>query len=232
MARARLDDSTRIGGYAAYFEPLVPAAEFARRARRLRYEAMLTARTDGRAAEALYRQALERFVDAFLVDRAGHAWCFVEAHAIGRALAADHGCRMKVDDAGHWAAQCGVLALHSRLGLSFGGPTLGRCSLCNADDFECDHVPGRVYGGQPCRRVVHTASPHEVSLVSFPDDPRCYRVWRSVSPQEVRSARGRPLRTREVPMCTHCVDCQAVENGPTLEDVDQSRWPTPEFGTS
>ena len=225
MAPARIrDDQRRISGYAAYYEPLLPAPVLARQARRLRYEAFLAERSDPRAAEALFRQAIERFVDAFLVDRAGHAQCFTEAHVIGRHVAETFECPMTSSEDGYWTVPCGVLALHQRLGLSFAGPTLGRCS-----GAEPTTSTATIFRAPGTTASTATAGSHgrarEISLVQFPEDPRCYRVQTARTPRELREARGRPLRRGEVPICTHCVECEAVERGPRVDDVDQSLWP-------
>jgi hypothetical protein len=179
---------------------------------------------DGRA-EQLYREAIEHFVDAFLVDRVGHTACFTDAHAIGRYVTDRYGCPMKDAGNGYWNTGCGVLALHRRLGTSWGGPTIGHCSVCGAGDLECDHVPGRWYDGVHCHRIVHEAGLREISLVPFPEDPRTYRTEIAATPHEIRAARGRPLLRGEVPLCTHCTSCDAADRGPCEEDIDQSLWP-------
>jgi hypothetical protein len=224
------DDEVRISGYAVYYEPLQPPAVLARRARRLRYEAGMAERTDDGRAEQLYREAIERFVDAFLVDRVGHAPCFTDAHAVGRHVAERYGCPMKDVGDGYWTTGCGVLALHRRLGASWAGPAVSDCSICGASDLECDHVPGRWYDGVHCHRIVHQAELRDISVVPFPDDPRTYRIEIARTPREMRAARGRPLHRGEVPLCRHCIkDCDGAVRGPREEDVDQSLWPTPSF---
>jgi hypothetical protein len=229
MARARLgDDEARIVGRVAYYEPLLPAPVLAREAKRLRCMAFVAERGDAADAESLFRRAVERFVDAFLIDRVGHASCFTDAHVLGRHMAEKYGCPMTSSDDGYWTVSCGVLALHQRLGLSFAGPTLGRCSVCGADDFQCDHLARESYEGVYCYREVYRADPHEVSVVQFPEDPRCYRLEVPRTPKEVRQMRGRSLRRGEVPVCTHCAECHAVESGPSREDLDQSLWPSPD----
>lgn len=232
MARKRVrDDEVRLSGYAAYYEPLRPASVLARWARRLRYEAGMAERAGDLRAEQLYREAMELFVDAFLVDRAGHAECFTDAHAIGRRVAESYGCPMKDGGDGYWTTGCGVLALHRRLGASWAGPTVSRCSVCGAGDLECDHVPGQWYDGVHCHRIVYEVDLRDISLVPFPEDPRTYRMEVARTPREIRAARGRPLRRGEVPLCTHCTEgCDGAGRGPRAEDVDQSLWPVPAFG--
>jgi hypothetical protein len=224
------DDELRLSGHTVYYEPLRPAPVLARQARRLRYEALLAERAGDPRAQQLYREAIERFVDAFLVDRAGHAACFTDAHAIGRHVAERYWCPMKDAGDGYWTVGCGVLALHRRLGASWAGPTIGRCSVCGAGDLECEHIPGQWYDGVHCHRIVHEVDLRDISLVPFPDDPRTYRMEVARTPREIRAARGRPLRRGEVPLCTHCTErCDGADRGPRVEDVDQSLWhaPTP-----
>jgi hypothetical protein len=47
------------------------------------------------------------------------------------------------------------------------------CSLCGCAFGACDHIEGRVYGGEFARRVVTEAEPREVSFVETPDDKGC-----------------------------------------------------------
>jgi hypothetical protein len=47
------------------------------------------------------------------------------------------------------------------------------CSLCGCAFGSCDHIEGRVYGGEFARRVVTEAAPREVSFVETPDDKGC-----------------------------------------------------------
>jgi hypothetical protein len=138
---------------------------------------------------------------------------------------------MQLDDDGrHWSTQCGILALHQRLGSSPGGPTLGECSICGARDFECDHIPGESYDGARCVRIIVEWDLREISLVPFPNDPRCYRVFTAYPVEDVEQARGRPLLPGEAPLCTHCRDCYG-HAGATAEAVDQGLWPIPAIGS-
>jgi hypothetical protein len=225
MARKRVtDEKDRLSGYAIYHEPLRPASVLVQRARRLRYEAGVAEKLGDQRAEQLYREAIERFVDAFLVDRVGHAACFTDAHVIGRHLEEQYGCPMEDAGDGYWTIGCAILALHRRLGASWAGTTLSRCSICDADDLECEHVPGYWYDGTHCHRIVYDGELREISRVPFPDDPRTYRMEVARTPREIRTARGRPLRRGEVPLCAHCKGCHGADLGPTAEDVDQSLW--------
>jgi hypothetical protein len=218
------------GGIVAYYEPRPHPKLARRRAKRLGLSAQIALGHAAKDAEQIGRTAVEHLVDAFLLDREGCADCFADAHRLGRELERRFGCPMTLDDAGqHWSTDCGVLALHQRLGWSPGGPTLGECSICGAHDFECDHVPGERYDGQHCYRIIVEWDLREISLVSFPNDPRCYRVVTGHPVRVVEQARGHPLLPGERPTCTHCRDCYGAA-GPTAEDVDQSLWPDPMAG--
>ena len=218
-----------IGGYAAYTSP-IPDALPARLAAVATAEAAAVAIGKGETgAEEQGRQALELLVEAFLLDRGANRDCFTLAHRLGGEIERRFGCPWTFDpgrDA--YENACGVLALHNRFGLSPGGPTVGECSICGAGDFECDHVPGRRYGGERAHRVITEFDMREISLVSVPRDPRCYRVHFPKSRQEVEHRHGGPLRPGEKPICTHCRECTGSE-GPGADDLDPSRWkPLPE----
>ena len=209
----------RVTGRAAFFGlPLPPtqlrqqAEDKLDRARQVRNK---------RDVEPLLRGAVEDLVDSFLFDRRGHTSAFSAAHAVGRRLTVEFGCPMKAVDDG-WVSECGIHALHSRMALSPGGVTHGRCSVCGAGDFECEHVPGRSYSGQRCIRVVEQFHLEEVSFVRIPNDPRCYRVWPVRSASEVSSRTERGHGQSTVPSCEHCRTCHGR---PTLEDLSPEAWP-------
>jgi hypothetical protein len=116
-------DEHVISGYVAYFEPLRPPDDLTAEAEELIEKA---ATAEPQLAESLQRTALERLVDAFLVDRDGHAECFSAAHLLGREILERFGCPFTFDaERKVWILRCGVLALHSRLGTSPGVPRSG-----------------------------------------------------------------------------------------------------------
>jgi hypothetical protein len=214
-------DDLHITGRAVYFEPLLPAREYARRGQELDAAAKEAREAGSPNAEQLDRDAIETLVNAFLVDRTGQSACFSEAHRVGREVNAQYGCPLRHDDQGAWVVECGILALHSRIGLSVAGVSRGRCSICGAADLHCLHVPGTVYDGIRCIREVYEQDLREISLVPLPDDPRTYRVEAPVSDADVVRARGRALLPGEVPTCTHCTTCTGA---PTAEDLDPTLW--------
>lgn len=221
MSEAPADDEgVVVSGYVAYYEPLRPAAGYVREGARL--EANGLTAPNCREKERLLRAAAEQYVNAFLVDRVGHRAAFSEAHRLGRQILGEFGCPyMLREDEQSWVLKCGVRALHSRLGLSPGGPTVGQCSICGAADFECDHLNGEIYGGQRCFRLITRWDVREVSLVTRPYDPRCYRLDDVVSARAAERARGRPLLPNEAPACDHCATCRGI---PTEDDLSPEKW--------
>jgi hypothetical protein len=218
-------ENPRIAGYAAYTSPVPIPAETRTRGIVMASTARAAIRRGEADAESQARAALEVLVDAFLVDRRGNRDCFLRAHALGRRISLRFGCRWRYDpDSDAYSNSCGVLALHSRFGLSPGGPTVGACSICGARDFECDHVPGRRYDGRYCQRIIMEWDVREVSLVPIPRDPRCFRVHFPISRAEVEKFKGGPLRPGECPVCDHCLVCDGIR-GPSEEDLDPSTWP-------
>ena len=212
----QLANGPLIAGRTAFSDPPPPASTLRRRAARLAYEGQLALRYEPRQAEILLRRSVEDMVDAFLLDRRGNADLFQRAHAFGALIERRFGCRWKVtEDGTSLENSCGVLALHARLGLSPGGRTWGKCSICDADDFQCDHVPGEAYEGKLCFRTIVRWDAEEVSLTPRPRDPRCFRVW-VLTP--VRGASSKP------PRCRHCARC-AGRAGPTADDLDPLNWP-------
>jgi hypothetical protein len=87
-----LDEERIISGYVAYFEPLRPPDELIGEAGGFIEKA---AAAETRLAESLQRSGLERLVDAFLVDRRGHAECFSAAHLLGRGSSGALGVRSR-----------------------------------------------------------------------------------------------------------------------------------------
>jgi hypothetical protein len=213
-----------ISGYVAYFEPLKRPDELKAEADELIEKAAAAA---PRAAESLQRAALERLVDAFLIERRGHAECFSAAHRLGREILQRFGCPFTFDaERKVWILRCGVLALHSRLGTSPGGPTIGECSICGAADFECEHINGEVYDGERCYRVITSFDLKEISLTPRPHDPRCYRLDTVISAREVERRHGGPLAPGESPVCEHCATCRGAQ-GPTEDDLNPAAWAWP-----
>jgi hypothetical protein len=193
---------------------------------RLAYQGEMAARMNSADAEASLRTAIEVLVDAFLADRDANADCFTRAHKLGAEVNKRFGCLWDFDSRDkHFVNKCGILALHKRFGLSPGGATLSVCSICGASDFGCDHVDGEEYEGQRCSWRVSHWNAAEVSVVTIPADPRCYRVQHPVSIAEAEQANGGPLDVGQRPTCNHCALCMGIY-GPKDEDLDPSTWPS------
>lgn len=221
------EDGMRFEGRAVFFEPPKPPDSLVAEGGSLVAQGNSALEAgENSDAERAFRAAIERFVDAFLLDRHGYAGAFTEAHRLGRFVSERFGCAMQSTDGKWWRTSCGVLALHQRLGTSIAGSTKGRCSICFAEDFGCDHVPGRTYEGTRCIRVVYEAGLDEISLVPFPDDPRCYRVEVLRSLAEIETSAGELMPPGASPVCVHCQVCPGAEHGPSAEDVDQTLWET------
>jgi hypothetical protein len=47
------------------------------------------------------------------------------------------------------------------------------CSICEQRYGDCDHIKGRIYMGQICRRKIPKSNLCEMSIVINPDDKRC-----------------------------------------------------------
>lgn len=215
-------DGLELSGYAAIFRPPEPPSTLKARG----YAVLSRAQAGGYAApsEAECRSGLDDLVDAFLLDRQGSSSCFTLAHRLGQMVNQRFGCPMKRTGRGTWAPNCPISALHARIGMSYGGTSRGHCSICDKGDLQCSHVPGRTYEGEPCIRIVDEVDLDEISYVSSPEDPRCYRVEQPISDQEVEAQLGRPLMDSEVPECLHCPECYGVTEGPKPADLDPELW--------
>lgn len=215
----------RFAGRAAFYEPPPPPRDLQTKTERLLNEAT-KALGDGNdhKAESAFRAAIECLVDAFLLNRRGNANAFTAAHQLGAFISKRFGCPLQSSDGKWWHADCGISALHSRLGNSIAGTSRGRCSICSAEDFGCEHVPGHLYDGESCIRIVYEMSIDEVSLVPFPEDPRCYRVDVLRSLSEIEASVGEALPAGATPTCVHCEQCPGASSGPTADDIDQTLW--------
>ena len=51
-----------------------------------------------------------------------------------------------------------------------------RCTICNNDYNECDHIKGKLYGGEICAREILDAEIEEVSIVDNPANKLCRQL--------------------------------------------------------
>jgi hypothetical protein len=217
-------DKLLISGIAAYRHAPPPPAVQRRVASRVAFEAHMLLLSDPARAEPALRHAIELLVDAFLLDRTENADCFARAHRLGAEVERRFGCRSHRDEQGNWVNDCGVLALHSRLGQSVGGIIHTECSICRAGAFECEHVEDEEYDGQRCVHIVQQWDVAEVSLTPRPRDPRWYRMNSPQTTAQVERELGRRLHHGETPVCHHCPHCYG-RAGPNKQDLHPSRFP-------
>lgn len=85
------------------------------------------------------------------------------------------------------------------------GLIVGRedCSICQTDLENCDHIPGRLYKGRQCVRLVKeiVAFDH-VAIVERPDDKRCIAQSFSVTEHRDRDRFTWRLHAKKVPDST------------------------------
>lgn len=181
-----------------------------------------------KSAERLHRLALTDLVHAFLHDRERNADLFVLAHRVGVVVEREFGCpyRYEPKSDGYYH-DCPIGKLHSRLGMSWGGVAKGRCSICDAEDLQCDHVPGRVYDGKPCVRVIYeVVRLEEISVTPNPRFVETFGVQVQLPRSAVRARLGRDARPGERLMSNHCQDCYGKLHA-TPEDLDPELWELP-----
>jgi hypothetical protein len=174
----------------------------------------------GKEAEQLLRKALANLVDAFLIDRKGQSDLFGRAHVLGRDLVREIGCYFKYeDDKDTYTLRCPIFALHQKVALSVAWTLITRCSICEAGPFECDHVPGRSYGGAECYEQIDRVA--GLGHVAWTANPDFLYTWHQ--PRQFQGAsllaEGRIARLGEEISCDHCVGCAGVI-GPTHGDLD------------
>jgi len=80
----------------------------------------------------------------------------------------------------HWSKRHERLSLiqdliyPGQIFMSPGGEVIGaRCSICDAEYGDCDHIRGRPYMGEFCRRIIYRMKLTEVSVVDEPANRLC-----------------------------------------------------------
>lgn len=148
------------------------------------------------------RAAIDRLDDDPLFDEA-HETLDEVGHYIRQTR--PHLCLLS-EDGTDFKQECPVALGHIRLGFSVGIEIEeSRCSICGIDPWQCPHIPGEVYDGQPVGRVITKAKPFEVSLVARPDFPDARITSRPVSRASVEAAFGGALPSDAVPVCDRCI---------------------------
>lgn len=173
-------------------------------------------RRGARRGAARARNAIRDLVDAFLHDRHGNAQLFTRAHQIGRLLSETQGCPWTAGPQ-QYVLECPIYALHRGAAHSLAMTQTCICSICGKGDFECNHVPGRVYNGERCYSVVESIS--HVDHVALTASPDFLYTWHQ--PQQVSTEslveRGIIHSVGDPAYCGHCQGCSGY---PTQDELD------------
>ncbi|KUN80355.1 hypothetical protein AQJ66_26830 [Streptomyces bungoensis] len=108
---------------------------------------------------------------------------------------------------GAYYRECPVDLAHQRVGLSPEVRVLeSKCSICNLDPEDCDHLPGEMYDGRECRSVITKAEMTALAIVANPRQ----LVTRPTSipagtPAELSAALGPKFRPGVQLCCDRCL---------------------------
>ena len=130
----------------------------------------------------------------------------------GRYTRETFGCWLTLDEQGY-AVTCPVSLAHNRVGLSIGGIVReARCSVCQLDPYDCDHITGEYYDGILCVREVHRIDLLEVSFVTRPAQPDARIERMSVSARELQQHLGTKWKPGMPVSCDRCLtSCSGLE---------------------
>lgn len=171
------------------------------------------------------RAAVTILVDAFLHDREANADLFAAAHDAGAELNQEVGCEWRYEPADRsYSLDCAIFGLHSVCGTSIAWTVLAICSICGADAFTCDHVPGEEYDGETCSfSSGGVLNMGHLALTANPDFAYTWH-WPQKHSAKKLIAMGLINRPGDVARCTHC-DCCYGRVGPDEGDLDPvGRW--------
>jgi hypothetical protein len=136
-----------------------------------------------------------------------------EAGAFARAYDAT-GCHLTYEDSGYFQ-ECPVALAHNRVALS---PEWfvreADCSICQTEISHCGHVPGVIYGGIECHRVMKDVNLLEVMLVGRPAQPdaRIHRI--SIETSRLEESLGHEFYPGIPVMCDRCISpCGGIVRG-------------------
>ena len=145
------------------------------------------------------------------IDRLDDEPEFDEAHAtldeVGQHVrrSRPHLCFL-TEEGRDFTQDCPVALGHIRLGFSVGIEIEeSHCSICERDLWQCAHIPGEIYNGDPVVRVITRAKLFEVSLVSRPDFADARITSRPVARFDVENLLGGPLPANARPLCDRCL---------------------------
>lgn len=181
-------------------------------------------------AEKLLRAALSDLVFAFLLDRQGNAQLFTVAHRVGALIENEFGCKFVYDpETDAYMSDCPIAGLHSRLGMSAAFTTASTCSICGAEDFDCSHVPGRLYEDELCRRRdVRLIAIREISMTPNPDFAETFVQHVDRPRSDFEAEANSKIPRGAVIYNHHCRNCSGV---PSAEDLDPRLWQASERAT-
>lgn len=140
---------------------------------------------------------------------------FDDAHVAldreGRFTRETFGCVLEQDEQGYWVT-CPVALAHVRIGMSIGAIVrAARCSICQQDPQDCDHITGEEYGGQLCVREIVRLDLLEVSFVTRPSDPDARIERQSVSSSDLRTQLGDRWHAGMTVSCDRCLShCEGL----------------------
>jgi hypothetical protein len=189
------------------------------------YEMQLALRCHPEAADEFGRTAIAKLVEAFLADRSAQSDLFAAAHRIGRELSRAHGCYFPFDETEQiYHSDCPIDKLHTVVATSLGWIWEVRCSICDAEMFGCDHVPGEEYGRETCSyRNVSLLRLDHAALTADPDFPYTW-ITDNRPPASRLLAAGQIAEAGETLRCRHCETCYGLA-GARTEDLDPvGRW--------
>lgn len=167
------------------------------------------AETVARASFETYRSAMNWAEAEFRDD------LFDQAHReldeAGAFVRRTFGCAVLFEQGSYWQT-CPVALAHNRSGLSVRAVIrASECSVCRSDPEDCDHITGRMYGDQPCYRIITEAEIPEISLVPRPAQPDARITRVPVSHEQLEQRLGRPFAPGTPLNCDFCLStCSGV----------------------
>lgn len=119
-----------------------------------------------------------------------------------------------------YTQKCPVDIGHLRLGVSVGMTIReAECSICGLDPEDCLHIPGRMYDGEDCYRIIKRADLDHVAIVKRPDFPDARLTQRPVSTDDLVNALGSGFAPGMEVRCNRCLDrCKGLERADSLSD--------------
>ena len=86
---------------------------------------------------------------------------------------------------------CPIALGHIRIGMSPGYVVhKAECSICHKNPWDCEHITGRDYDGEPCYRIITEAEFFEISFVDRPSQPDARIQKMSVDTADIREMLG------------------------------------------